>query len=137
MKRYTILFAALLLFACGENVEKPERLLEKDEMVNIFYDLTLLQAIKSYQPKILIDNKVEAKEYVYRKYDIDSTVFAQNHRYYASRLEDYTEIQDKVNERIKKEKEKVVPAVKPGEKENKAKDSAAPKKPVLKKNPVK
>ena len=107
MKKITlILFAFLVLASCkDEDVQKPEKLLSEDEMVDVLYDITMLQSIRSVDPQELRVRKVEIGEYIYNKYKIDSTVFAQNHEYYASQLDVYERIHNKVNDRIKKVKE--------------------------------
>lgn len=110
MKKVILLLASVVLFSCGkEPAEKPQRLLSEDEMVNIFYDLSLLQAIQSYQPQAITDNGVDANKYVYKKYKIDSLTFAQNNRWYAGNLEQYQKIQQKVTEKLKKKKDVYTP----------------------------
>lgn len=114
MKKSAFILVLFLAFACAnEAVPKPDRLLKEGEMVNILYDISLLQAIKSYQPQALEDGKVDAKTYIYKKYNIDSLTFAQNQAYYASKLEQYESIQTKLIDRIKKEKEKFKEKAKP------------------------
>ncbi len=140
MKKLLFIVTLFGFLACDKGSEKkPDKLLSEQQMEDIFYDLSLLQAIKSYTPKSLDDARVDAKNYVYRKYDIDSALFAQNHRYYASRLEQYKKIQDNVNKRLTKEKEKFEPEKKadkkPGKKEQSkaSKDTVVATKTVLKK----
>jgi hypothetical protein len=111
MKKLAAIVVLLLCIGCGEKpVEKPERLLDKKEMVNILYDLSILQAVNSYQQKILDDNKIDPKTYIYKKYKIDSLTFAQNDKYYASQLEEYEDIHKKVAERLKADKAAYDPA---------------------------
>lgn len=106
MKKLAFILVSFLAFACAdEAVPKPDRLLKEGEMVNILYDISILQAIKSYQPQALEEGKVDAKNYIYKKYSIDSLTFAQNQAYYASKLELYESIQAKLADRVKKEKE--------------------------------
>lgn len=102
-----------MVFSCGsETVEKPNPLLKEGQMVDILYDLAVLQAYKSSNPQALTDNKVDAQNYIYKKYAIDSLVFAKNHRWYASSLERYSAIQAKVADRLTKEKQKYASSVK-------------------------
>jgi len=109
MKSVALLLVSVLLFSCGKSVEKPKRLLTENEMVEIFYDLSLVQAIQSFQPQALTDNDVDSKNYVYKKYKIDSLTFVQNNKYYAQNLEQYEKIQQRVTEKLKKQKELLVP----------------------------
>lgn len=106
MKRLSLLLLAFLFLACGDRAEKPEKLLSERDMENVLYDLSLLQAMRSYTPATLNDNDVDAKSYIYRKYDIDSATLSQNHIYYAADLEKYENLQKKVAERLKKDKVK-------------------------------
>lgn len=113
MKKLAIILLSALAVSCNNDAApKPEHLLNEKEMENIFYDLTLLQSIKSSLPKVLDDNKVDVKNYIYKKYKIDSLTFAQNHTYYASDLEKYQKMQQKVSERLNKAKDSINPPVK-------------------------
>lgn len=110
MKKVILLLASVILFSCGgDTAEKPKHFLSEDEMVNVFYDLSLIQAIKSYQPMTLENNGVDSKNYVYKKYKIDSLTFAQNNKWYAGNLDQYQKIQERVTERLKKQKELLMP----------------------------
>lgn len=105
MKKAAALLLGLFCMAsCGDSTEKPERLLSEDEMANILYDITVLQSIRAYQPKYLLDNNVSTTDYIYQKYNIDSTTFAQNNTYYASELDKYDRIHKKVTDRVNREK---------------------------------
>lgn len=136
MKKLLFIITVFSVFACNEGAEKkPEKLLSEEQMTDIFYDLSLLQAIKSYTPRSLDEANVDAKNYVYKKYAIDSTVFAQNHRYYASKLDVYKKIQDRVADRLKNEKAKLEPQKGTEKKEELSKaekDSLKAMKTVLK-----
>ncbi|GGB69276.1 hypothetical protein GCM10007424_06560 [Flavobacterium suaedae] len=137
-KAIVVLLGTLTLFtACGEHeAEKPENLIGEDEMVDILYDITLLQAIKSYKPKNLRDNNVDATTYIYKKYDIDSVTFAESQSYYAADLEVYERIHKKVKAKMEIEKKKYEPEDKKTDKDTigQAKDidkNAAVKKDSL------
>jgi len=112
---YLIVITLVLLAACGHDkpVPKPEKLLSEQEMENIMYDIALLQAMRQAAPKVLEDNDVDVKNYIYKKYKTDSLNYKQNHTYYASRLDVYEDIQKKVVERLNKAK---APQPKPQEK---------------------
>lgn len=105
-----ILLLAFVAMGCGdETAPKPERLLNEGEMVDILYDISLLQAIKSFTPQSLTEHNVNPQTYIYKKYKIDSLTFAQNHLYYASNLAEYQKIQKKVVERLQKNKATLSP----------------------------
>ena len=86
MKKIIILLAIILVFiSCkDEAVKEPNRLIEKETMVNIMYDLSVLDGIKYQNPASLDSFKINPKKYIYNKYKIDSLQFAQSNIYYAS-----------------------------------------------------
>ncbi|MNK14906.1 hypothetical protein D3C87_330370 [compost metagenome] len=120
MKKLAFVLIVLSVFVYGcESASKPKHLLTENDMVNVLYDISILQAIKSYQPEALDSSKVDAKNYIYKKYSIDSTILGQNQEYYAQNLEQYESIQKKLGAKLKKEKEKFAP--KKAEKDTKKK----------------
>ena len=93
------------LFACSEEViEKPENLIPKDQMVEILYDLAIINSAKKSNPSYLTERGIEAMPFIYRRYDIDSLQFVQSDIYYASRPSEYEEIYSILEARLEKEK---------------------------------
>ncbi|GEP51514.1 hypothetical protein FNO01nite_21860 [Flavobacterium noncentrifugens] len=83
-------------------VKKPEKLIDKEEMVNIIYDVSILEAMRARNPSPAEHGIT--RDYIYKKYHVDSLQFAQNNEYYASDIQEYKKIYDKVNARVEKEK---------------------------------
>ena len=111
------IIAVVFLVSCSDApVHKPKKLIKENVMVDILYDMALLQAMKSYNPNMLDVMNINSTNYIYKKYNIDSLQFAQNNEYYASRIEDYQKIYEKVDERLQKtikaSKPKVLPELK-------------------------
>ncbi len=106
MKKKGLLILSLILFACNgkREVDKPDNLIEKPVMENILYDLTLIQAIRSFNPEKFNENKIEPRTYIYEKYKIDSAQFYQSNQYYASNMEDYKILFKNVTDRLEKQK---------------------------------
>ena len=105
MKKLALVIVSVIMFSCGgSTVEKPERLLSEDEMTNIIYDITMIQAFRSVKPEVLDYNNIKGQEYIFKKYKIDSLTFAQNNAWYTANMDKYEAIQKKVTERIKKER---------------------------------
>jgi len=130
-----ILLSAIALYGCGGPAE-PKKLLSEKQMEDILYDMSVLQAIKSFTPQSLDSNKVDAKTYIFKKYKIDSLTLAQNHLYYAHDLEAYKKIQQHITERLKAERDKLAPkkpaaTTKPGVKSAGSTPSAKINTPVL------
>lgn len=131
MKKIISLLAIILIFvSCKEEVvKKPDRLIEKEVMLNIMYDLSLLEAIKYQNPASLDTFKINPKKYIYKKYKIDSLQFAKSNTYYASNYEEYTAIVVELEDRLTKKKEEIATIIKAEEKKNKKKKKTI-EKPV-------
>lgn len=99
-------FIATLLSCQNTVVEKPEKQIDEDVMVDILYDLSLLESIKS-QNVSDSDNTINISKYIYKKYKIDSIQFIQNNKYYASDVKNYKKMFDKVKDRLQDESNKL------------------------------
>ncbi len=100
-----LLTLVLVFIACNGNApKKPDNLLSKSKMMDVLYDLYLLNAANNSHKKILEKNKLIPETYLLEKYDMDSIQFAQSNNYYASFPEDYQEMLTQLEERFIKEK---------------------------------
>ncbi len=132
MKKSISLLAILTLLGCKENlVKKPERLIEKSKMMDIMYDLSLLEAIKYQNPAVLDSNQIRPKQFIYKKYKIDSLQLAQNNVYYAADYKSYKVMFETVVKRITDEKKRAIAATKAEEKKNKIRMAKLKKKKQL------
>ena len=102
MKKFILILAVLALFiSCkDEVVQKPERLIEKDVMLNIMYDLSVLEAIKYQNPVSLDTFKINPRDFILKKYKVDSLQFAKSNVYYASDYEDYKLMFEQITKRL-------------------------------------
>ena len=92
------------LVSCAEKViEPPADLIAKDKMIDILYDLALLNSANSTNPDALKKNSVETMPYLFEKYDIDSVQFSQSDLYYASVPLEYESIYETIQSRLEKE----------------------------------
>ena len=97
------------LFSCGEEVvEKPVNLISKDKMIDILYDLAIINAAKSSGPTVMENMNFEPMDYIYNKYQVDSAQFVNSDLYYASLPLEYEDIYKKLENRITDEKERFV-----------------------------
>ncbi len=117
MKKTFLLITIIVAFTCCKNeaVKRPNPLIAREVMVNIMYDLTILDAIKYQNLNNLETHKIKPNEYIFKKYKIDSLQFARNNAYYASDFKTYKDIYDSVSKRLDKSKtviEKIVKAEK-------------------------
>lgn len=120
MKKVVLFLAILTFLGCKDDlVKQPKRLIERSQMVNIMYDLSLLDAIKYQNPAVLDSNQINPKQYIYKKYGVDSLQLAQNNVYYASDYTNYKLMFDEVVKRIENDKKKARALIKAEEKKNK------------------
>ena len=121
MKKLSVLFFCFALFGNCQNapIEKPDNLIDQDKMVNILFDITVLEAMKSQTTVVLETNKINPNTYIYKKYNVDSLQFANSDKYYASNVNKYKEIFDAVNKKIDNQMEL-----------SKKQNSSPPPKPV-------
>ncbi|MEL4306932.1 DUF4296 domain-containing protein [Joostella sp. CR20] len=137
MKQVVFLFFVfILIVGCKETiVDKPENILDKDVMTNIYYDIAVLNAAKSTAAKNLETYNFDPEEYIYRKYNIDSAQLSQNSIYYTSNPNLQSEMFTEVEKRLQKLKDTVDSKL---EKQQTEKVKKAPaKKAPAKKAPVK
>lgn len=105
-----IIFLVCCVFSvvsCNNTIiEKPNNLIGKDKMIDILYDISLLEAIKNQNVEGGISNKV-GNDYIYKKYKIDSLQFVKSNKYYASNVEEYKKMFEKIKERLTNETKKI------------------------------
>lgn len=99
-------FATTLISCQNSAIEKPEKPIDEDVMVDILYDLSLMEAIKS-QNISDSDNTINSSQYIYKKYKIDSLQFVQNNKFYASDVDNYKKMFEKVKARLENEANKL------------------------------
>lgn len=101
MKKIIYLSLVLGIFACSDNpVKKPKNLLDEETMENILFDVAILQAAKANSPEVLQANNIDSKDFIYKKYKIDSATYHQNNRYYAGDVRKHKHMHKRVLERI-------------------------------------
>jgi hypothetical protein len=100
-KLVTIFLLFAILISCQKPaVSKPDNLINEEVMVDIMYDISILEAMKSQKVVVLESNEINPSTYIYKKYKVDSLQFANSDKFYASDIKKYKEIFDKVNKRM-------------------------------------
>ncbi|WP_271393433.1 DUF4296 domain-containing protein [Aequorivita sinensis] len=92
MKQSLILiFVVISAWGCQDvNVpEKPENLIAKDKMIDILKETYLINAARSVNNKAIISKGIKIDSMIYAKYQIDSLQFAKSNAYYASDINSY------------------------------------------------
>ena len=112
MKKIIILIITFIaLISCDNGViKKPNHLIERDEMVNIIYDLSILEGMKSANSAGNI--YPTATQFLKKKYKIDSLTYAKNSHYYSADLKNYKKMFDEVKQRIDDNNAKINPTKK-------------------------
>ena len=109
MKKLNYILIIFSLFGCVNNSliehpDVPEDLISQEKMVDIIYDMTLISVAKGVNKSILENNGIIPEEYIFKKYSIDSVIFAENNEYYSFDLKIYQSIYDEVKIKLKKNK---------------------------------
>jgi hypothetical protein len=104
MKRIVFFLSLIfLLNSCKqEAIQKPKNLIEQNKMVDIIYDLSLLEGIKTQNYGV--KQNVNAMQFIYDKYKIDSLQFVKSNQYYASDIRNFKKIYEEVSKRIENNK---------------------------------
>ena len=85
MKQLLFLFLSLFVFSCSKNpAPKPDNLLDEEVMVDIIYDISILQATDGSMPYKLTEHNIKMDQYILDKYKIDSTTYRQNQKYFVN-----------------------------------------------------
>lgn len=101
MKKIIYLSLVLGTFACSDNpVKKPKIVLDEETMENILFDVAILQAAKANSPEVLTNNNIDSKDFIYKKYKINSATYHQNNRYYAGNVRKHKHMHKRILERI-------------------------------------
>lgn len=102
MKNFVFIILVLFLsVSCKkELVKEPKRLIEKGKMIDIMYDLSLLEAIKYQNPLSLDSVNSDPKNFILKKYKVDSIQFAQSNIYYAADYDMYKDMYDEIGKRL-------------------------------------
>ena len=105
MKKLFLSFLAIfiILVSCRDSVIKaPENVIDENKMVDILYDLSLLDALKT-QGIGSQQNYPTTTQFLKNKYKIDSVTFANNVKYYASDIANYKKMYEQVKDRLNEE----------------------------------
>lgn len=109
MKNLIAIFIVLIFLGCNSAIEKPNKpdnLISEAKMVDIMYDVYLLNAAKGVNKKILEKNGIMPEKYVFEKYGIDSVQFVNSNNYYAYDTKTYESILERIKIKLSTEKKK-------------------------------
>lgn len=97
-----LLFISLMAVGCQQvdKPAKPDDLIAKELMVDIFTDVYLSNAAKSVNNKVIRQRGIKLDSFIYKKYRIDSLQFVNSNAYYSADLDTYQEIFKAVEARL-------------------------------------
>ncbi|WP_459211471.1 DUF4296 domain-containing protein [Aquimarina rhabdastrellae] len=127
MMKRVILGLGILAISCQsiEKINKPENLIPEDKMVAVLTDLAIARTAKAVNKKVFTEKEIHPVDLVYKKHGIDSVTFIKSNEWYASRLEEYDKLFERVKDTIKKSKELYAKIVKREDSIKKIQDSIA------------
>ena len=117
-----IFFIVIILLSCDNNLQKtsmPENLISEEKMVDVIYEMTLINVSKGVNRRMLERNGVFPEKYIFEKYSIDSLQFALSNEFYSNDLNKYLDIYNRVKEKLSKNKRIITDSI-----ENYKKDRA-------------
>lgn len=129
MRFVVSIFVFLVLLGCNKVVKpkKPNNLIPKEQMVNIIYDIYIMNAAKGIQKVKLEEQGIMPENFIYQKHHIDSLQFALSNDYYAYNTETYKNIIADVKAKINSEKKHYEALIEKEEKREKAKKDSIKK----------
>jgi hypothetical protein len=102
MKQIIGLVFILIFWSCQDvkRPEIPENLIPEDEMAAVLTEVYLINAARSFDNRVIKDQKVKLDSFFFRKFNIDSLQFVKSNAYYTSNLNAYNALFKKVEERM-------------------------------------
>ena len=97
-----LIFLSIIFVNCTSNtiLEKPKDLIPKEQMVDLITDLFLANEAKSIKNENL-ERNINYSPLIYEKYKIDSLRFKESNLYYTSKIDEYNDILNEVDKRLK------------------------------------
>ncbi|MBZ0327395.1 MAG: DUF4296 domain-containing protein [Altibacter sp.] len=102
MRSFLYLTMVFVFMGCQDvkRPERPEDLIPRDKMVDIFTDAYVMNAARSINLKVITDNGVVLDSVFYTRYDIDSLQFVRSNAYYTANLNEYLSLFEEVEQRL-------------------------------------
>lgn len=102
MRKVLYISFCFLFFACQHIVkpEKPEDLIPEDTMVELLAEIYLGNAARTVDNTTMRKNGVKVDSFLFKKYNVDSLQFAKSNAYYASNLDTYNAIFQKIEQKL-------------------------------------
>ena len=109
IKKLKYILFALLIISCKKGdigrPKMPDNLINKDSMVEIIYDISLINSAKGVNKKLIESKGIIPQDYIYKKHNIDSLQFTLSNEHYAYDLKTYENIYNNVKSKLEKDKD--------------------------------
>lgn len=99
----------LLFISCQniENTERPDNLIPENKMVEVLTELSILNAAKNYNKKLLEETGFKPEEFLLEKYGIDSIQLVESTRFYARNYAQFEGMYEKVQRNLESRKDEL------------------------------
>ena len=108
MNKLNVIIILSIVLGCSNSLTQkpmpPDNLISQEKMVDVIYDMTLINVAKGVNKSILENNGIIPEQYLFNKHSIDSILFARSNEYYSYDLKTYQIIYDKVKIKLEKNK---------------------------------
>jgi hypothetical protein len=108
MNKLNVIIILSIVLGCSNSLTQkpmpPDNLISQEKMVDIIYDMTLINVAKGVNKSILENNGIIPEQYLFNKHSVDSILFARSNEYYSYDLKTYQIIYDKVKIKLEKNK---------------------------------
>ena len=107
IKKISLCCYVLLMMSCSNTgqVKKPNNLIGEQQMENILFDASLMEAINNSSERNLELLPLLGRHYLYLKYGVDSIQIVESEQYYAKNTRVYLRIYNNVLKRIDRVKD--------------------------------
>ena len=76
----------------NEKYNDKSDIISEKKMIDIIYDMALINVSKGINKRILENNGMKPQSYILKKYKIDSLLFVRSNNFYAKDLDKYLHI---------------------------------------------
>ena len=89
----------------NEKYTDKSDIISEKKMINIIYDMALINVSKGINKRILENNGMKPQTYILKKYKIDSMLFVRSNNFYSKDLDKYLYIYDQVLKKLEKNRQ--------------------------------
>jgi hypothetical protein len=114
MNKLKVIIILIFVLGCNNSLTQkpiPIDLISQEKMVDIIYDMTLINVAKGVNKSILENNGIIPEQYLFNKHSIDSILFAKSNEYYSYDLKTYQTIYDNVKIKLEKNKKIIIDSI--------------------------